>query len=260
LTSRLPCPRRGEPWSLFLDFDGTLTEIVATPDQVRVDPAVRTALAALHEALGGALAVISGRRIADLDRFFAPLRLPVAGMHGLERRGPNGRTVRKKAPDGELSALRRGLASLVENDARLLLEDKGSSLALHFRRAPEREAELRDAVSELVRRARAYRLLSGKMVLETLPKSVDKGQAIEAYMRQRPYRGRCPVFAGDDVTDEEGFAAVARMGGKSIKVGDGPSAASHRAATVGVLVAWLDDLPERLRAVEEGREPHGYRP
>ena len=131
-----------------------------------------------------------------------------------------------------------------------LLEDKGTALALHYRGAPERESELEALMTDLLTGLKGYRLLCGKMVFELLPAKSGKGQAIETYMQQSPYRGRRPVFAGDDVTDEDGFAVVARMGGIAIKVGEGPSAAAHRVPTVSVFVAWLQDLPRRLRSGE----------
>lgn len=248
MSHRLPRPARGEAWALFLDFDGTLTEIVATPDRVRIEPALLETLRELHAASDGALAVISGRPVADLDRYLAPLRLPAAGMHGLEWRAADGRVRRKRHGDPGAGGLRDRLDGLAEADTRLLLEDKGAALALHYRGAPEREAELRSMMTEAVKGLAGYRLLCGKMVLELLPEKSGKGRAIEAFMEHTPYRGRRPVFAGDDVTDEDGFAVVASMGGITIKVGDGPSSAAHRAPTVNAFLAWLRELPHVLRA------------
>ncbi len=174
-------------------------------------------------------------------------------MHGLEWRGSDGR-VRRKRHDGRApEGLRSRLRELVDADPRLLLEDKGPSLAIHYRQAPDREGELEDLMGSLLTGLKGYRLLCGKMVFELLPAKSGKGQAIETYMEQSPYRGRRPVFAGDDVTDEDGFAAVARMGGIAIKVGEGPSAAAHRAPTVGAFIAWLQELSRRLRAGEDGK-------
>jgi trehalose 6-phosphate phosphatase len=253
VSHQLPRPERGEAWALFLDFDGTLAEIAATPDRVRVDPALHGTLRELLDSLDGALAVISGRPVADIDRCLAPLRLPTAGMHGLEWRGSDGR-VRRKRYGGAPYRLRSQLTGLADADPRLLLEDKGAALALHFRSAPDREAELEALMTDLVTDHKDYRLLCGKMVFELLPVRSGKGQAIETYMEQTPYRGRRPVFAGDDVTDEDGFAAVTGMGGIAIKVGDGPSAATHRAPTVSSFIAWLQDLSHQLRS---GGSPHG---
>ena len=260
MSYRLPYPERGEAWALFLDFDGTLTEIAATPDRVRVDPALHGTLRELLESLDGALAVISGRRVADLDRYLAPLRLPTAGLHGLEWRGADGRVLKKRYDGRAPGGFRDRLVRLADTDPRLLIEDKGATLALHYRGAPEREAELQALMTELVADLKGYRVLCGKMVLELLPAKTGKGQAIEAYMQQYPYRGRRSVFAGDDVTDEDGFAAVARMGGISIKVGDGSSAATHRVPTVSAFVAWLQNLSHRLRSAGGAGEHSGSRP
>ena len=259
MSYRLPYPALGETWALFLDFDGTLTEIVATPDRVRVDPALHGTLRELFESLDGALAVVSGRPVADLDQYLAPLRLPTAGMHGLEWRGSDGRVLRKRYGGRAPGELRDRLAEVADTDPRLLLEDKGASLALHYRGAPEREAELQALMTDLLSNLRGYRVLCGKMVLELLPTQSGKGQAIKAYMKLNPYRGRRPVFAGDDVTDEDGFAAVARMGGISIKVGDGPSAAMHRSPTVSAFVTWLRNLPRQLRSAGSADEHRGNR-
>jgi trehalose 6-phosphate phosphatase len=251
---RLPRPSLGETWALFLDFDGTLTEIVASPDRVRVDPALHGTLRELFESLDGALAVISGRPVADVDRYLAPLRLPTAGMHGLEWRGSEGRVLRKRYGRRAPGELRDRLAEIADTDPRLLLEDKDASLALHYRGAPEREAELQTLMTDLVSNLKGYRVLCGKMVLELLPTKSGKGQAIESYMKQNPYRGRRPVFAGDDVTDEDGFAAVARMGGISIKVGDGSSTATYRTPTVSAFISWLQNLPRQLRSAGSADE------
>jgi len=250
---RLPRPRHAERWALFLDFDGTLTEIVDVPDRVHVPPALRATLGELVEALDGALAIISGRPITDLDQYFAPLRLPVAGLHGLEWRTVDGRVQRRKDAGGALDDLRKQLEGLASADGRLLVEDKSLTVALHYRGAAEREAELRALMSDMMEHLDGYHLLCGKMVIEVVPVKTGKGRAIEIYMRQPPFRGCRAVFAGDDVTDEDGFAAVARMGGICIKVGDGPSRATYRASTVGAFVAWLQELPRHLRADGSGQ-------
>lgn len=248
VSHRLPWPQRDETWALFLDFDGTLTEIVATPDRVRVDPTLHPTLRELHRGLDGAMAVISGRPVADLDRYLAPLKLPTAGLHGLEWRGPDGRVRRKRYGSREPDRVRERLTALVDADPRLLLEDKGVALALHYRGAPERGRDLEALMTRLVTELKGYRLLCGKMVFELLPSASGKGQAIETYMEQSPYHGRRPVFAGDDVTDEDGFAAVTRMGGIGIKVGGGASAATYRAPSVSAFTEWLHNLPRRLKA------------
>ena len=241
----LPLPGPGERWSLFLDFDGTLAELAETPDAVRVDPELPATLKALHRALGGALAVVSGRSIAQLDDFLAPARLPAAGMHGLERRSAKGVCGPGDGFARALDPLRATLAPMVEDDPRLVVEDKGPSIVLHYRRAPEREEECRrmmarllESVPELAR----FRVVLGKRMVEAVPSGCDKGAAIRDFMREAPFAGRRPVFAGDDLTDEDGFDVVAELAGLSIKVGEGETCAPYRAASVGELSAWLRRL------------------
>ena len=246
----LPRPAPGERWSLFLDFDGTLAELAETPDGVRVDPEVPATLCALHRSLDGAVAVISGRSIAQLDAFLAPARLPAAGIHGLERRGADGTCAPGDVSAGALEALRAALGPLLRNDSRLVLEDKGTSLVLHYRRAPEREEECRHVIAELLRvhpDLARFRVVLGKRMVEAVPVGSDKGTAIRAFMHEAPFAGRRPVFAGDDLTDEDGFAAVSELSGLGIKVGEGPTCAPCRADSVGELLAWLRRLPAAWR-------------
>ena len=241
----LPLPAPGERWSLFLDFDGTLAELAETPDGVRVDPELPATLGALHRMLGGALAVVSGRSIAQLDDFLAPLRLPAAGMHGLERR-----SVRAKRGPGRrfaraLDPLRAALTPMIEDDPRLVVEDKGPSIVLHYRRAPEREEECRRVMARLregLPELAGFRLVLGKRMVEAVPRGGDKGSAIRDFMREAPFSGRRPVFAGDDLTDEDGFEVVAQLSGLGVKVGKGETRAPYRAASVDALSAWLRRL------------------
>ena len=230
----------GAAWALFLDFDGTLVDIAMTPDAVVVHPRLRTLLCACAEAFDGAVAIVSGRPIAAVDALLDPLRLPSAGLHGLELRLPGGGTVAQHTVRGEgLADVRAWFLSLAREDARLVVEDKGSSLALHYRRAPERERELRDLVASMAAQRNGHHVMRGKMVLEVRPAHADKGTAIGRLLGTTSFAGRRPVFAGDDITDEDGFAAVNRRGGISIKVGAGESAATCRVPDVAALHAWL---------------------
>ena len=229
----------GVPWALFLDFDGTLVDIAMTPDAVTVHPRLRTILSACAEAFGGAVAIVSGRPIVTVDALLDPLKLPAAGLHGLELRMPDG-TVEQGAHRSEgLAGVRVRFLSLAREDPRLVVEDKGSSLALHFRRAPERERELRDLVDEAATPHNGHHVMHGKMVLEVRPMHADKGTAIARLLDTPPFTGRRPVFAGDDITDEDGFAAVNRNGGISIKVGTGETEATCRLPDVAALHEWL---------------------
>ena len=228
-------------WAIFLDVDGTLLEHAERPDAVRVQSAVLRLLETLQRGAGGALALISGRAIADLDRLFAPLALPLAGQHGVERRDAAGRLHRHAFPS---DLLRRAAARIGEFAARhegLLFEDKGTNLALHFRLAPQ----LAGAAHSAVRQAAAqlggdFEVQEGRMVVELKPSGRDKGVAIEEFMREPPFAGHTPVFVGDDLTDEYGFGVVNRLGGHAVKVGSGASAAPYRLADAGAVRAWLE--------------------
>jgi trehalose 6-phosphate phosphatase len=232
-------PPLGPGLAFFLDVDGTLLELAPTPDAVHADPGLLEMLETLRRASGGALALLSGRRLDDLDRIFSPLSLPAAGIHGLERRRADG-TIESMAADA-VAELREPLAAFAAQNQGLQLEDKGLALALHYRGAPHREAAARAFARALAARSSAtLRLLEGKMVIEFHARDADKGRAIEAFMAEPPFRGRRPVFAGDDVTDEDGFRAVRRLGGIAIRIGDlGASAAEWRLPSVTALRAWL---------------------
>lgn len=235
----LPLPAPGDAWALFLDFDGTLAEIAPTPDAVHVAPELPSLLRALHTRLGGALAVVSGRTITDIDQLLAPARLPVAGVHGLERRDGVGELYTVGELPAGLDGLRRRLHALAAEDPALLVEDKGRSVVLHYRRAPHRADALLRLVEAEMRTLDGYHLLAGKMMLEAKPAAADKGHAVDAYMREPPFAGRRAVFAGDDVTDEDAFAVVQRLGGLAIKVGDGDTRADARCGSVAALHRWL---------------------
>ena len=218
--------------ALFLDVDGTLLQIARHPDAVRVSSELLAALEQARDRFGGALALISGRTIEDLDLLFAPLRLPCAGVHGLERRGTDA-VVHRGDAAAVLAPLRAPIEDFVARHDGLLLEDKGQSLALHYRNAPACAARAEDLLRRLLAEAGpTLELKPGKMVLEVTPGHADKGTAIAAFMQEPPFAGRRPVFLGDDVTDEDGFAVVNRLGGVSVRVGapERPTAARHHVA------------------------------
>ncbi|RKP56432.1 trehalose-phosphatase [Pararobbsia silviterrae] len=235
--------------AFFFDFDGTLVELASTPDGVVVEPRVRTLLDALREATNGAVAVVSGRGIANLDAMLAPLRLPTAGLHGAERRDANGDTLSVGFGDERLITMEHALEQVVADNPGMLLEIKGAALALHYRNAPTREAAARVATERLAERfSDGYVLQPGKMVFEIKPKNVDKGRAIAAFLDEPPFARRTPVFAGDDLTDEKGFSVVNARGGISIKVGAGETIGQHRVDSVGALLDWLAQCVSGARA------------
>jgi len=241
MAERLPLPTAPESWAMFLDVDGTLLEHAERPDAVRVDASLGALLARLERATGGALALISGRAVADLDALFAPLELAAAGQHGLERRDASGRLHLHPFP---VPALRRAAARLAEFAARhagIFFEDKGRNLALHYRQAPQLAETVRGAASAVAAELGAeFELQAGKLVIEIKPGGRDKGLAIEEFMREPPFRGRTPVFVGDDLTDEFGFGVINKLGGHSIKVGIGPSCARWRLAGAAEVRDWLE--------------------
>ncbi|MCX7290016.1 trehalose-phosphatase [Janthinobacterium sp.] len=223
--------------AVFLDFDGTLVDLASTPDGVRLEPGVVEALALLAERHGGALALISGRPVAQIDAMLAPLVVPVAGVHGVERRGADGRFTVAATPDvSPVLARAQALAALYPG---LLVEQKRGAVALHYRLAPQLEQLCLQEMTAAVQACQGILLLHGKMVLEAKPAATDKGGAIAAFMQETPFAGRRPVFAGDDTTDEAGFAYVQQAGGQGVKVGSGPSAATLRLASPGALRAAL---------------------
>jgi trehalose 6-phosphate phosphatase len=232
--------------ALFLDFDGTLVAIAERPDGVQLDPTTRQALTDLDELLGGAVAIITGREIAAVDRFLDPLRLSIAGVHGLTRRDAEGQMHRPPIDGGFSAAVERTLWPLLSKHQALFLEYKYGAVALHYRSHPELEqaciALMETAVAELP----GVELKRGKMVVEAKAVGGNKGAAIADYLNEKPFAGRRAVFAGDDVTDEDAFILVNARDGVSIKVGPGDTHATHRAAGTGEFLAWLRQLPTKL--------------
>lgn len=205
----------------FLDIDGSLLEIAESPDAVIVPPHLGEILPALSQNARGALALVSGRRIADIDRLFAPTRFPAAGQHGLERRTARGEYLQADVDGQALAAAREKLRQFARCHTGLMLEDKGLSVALHFRRAPELADVAQQLMASLARELGwSYHVQAGKCVLELKPAGYSKATAIEDFMREEPFRSRRPVVIGDDVTDEDGFRYASSIGGIGIRVGD----------------------------------------
>jgi trehalose 6-phosphate phosphatase len=208
-------------WCLFLDVDGTLIEITDTPSQTVADPEIKTLLQDVAERLGGAVALISGRKVQTLDALFAPLRLAAAGLHGVERRKANGALQGANFVDSQLDGARAAIKALVEAHPGTLMEDKDRTIAVHFRLAPQFEAAIRQATIDIAAPlGRNYHIQCGKMMFEIKPRGFSKATAIKAFMQEPPFSGRRPVFVGDDLTDQDGFAMVESRGGISIAVGE----------------------------------------
>ncbi len=223
--------------ALFLDFDGTLVAYAPHPDGVMIDAGLPELLARLRECLHGALAIISGRSLDALDKFIAPPRYAAAGLHGLEWRLAAGRTRRIANPTGASDIL-GAILERFGGDSRIVVEDKGTGVALHWRRAPERAAECIAFMREIVT-SPDLEVLRGHAVVEARPRGVHKGAALRELSRHAPFAGRKPVYVGDDRTDEDGFRAALVAGGHGVKVGPEPSEARYRLSSVEAVHAWL---------------------
>lgn len=235
--------------ALLLDFDGTLAEIAEAPHEVVVQPATSQTLALLSDALHGALALVTGRSIEDIDALVHPLRLPVAGIHGMVRRDSAGRQHAHDADPRMIEAVAEALRAFAAGRDGLLLETKPAAIALHYRKRPELEALCSAEADRLLAQHEGLYLMRGKMVIEFKTGPHTKADAVAAFMLEPPFLGRVPLFAGDDVTDEDAFAEVARRGGITIKVGWGDTSAAYRATDTGAFLSWLDGLADTLCAV-----------
>jgi trehalose 6-phosphate phosphatase len=235
-------------WALFLDFDGTLVDIAERPEAVRLDPALLPILSRLRDRLGGALAIVSGRPIGFLDERLAPLALDAAGLHGLEHRIAGRLSTCRPEDHPRLRAAVRALSDRIAGRDGLLIEDKGCSVALHWRLAPQEAGFARETAESLAGGLGPdYRIQFGKAVAEILPAAAGKGKVIATFLTEPPYRGRRPIFVGDDLTDEHGFETVNARAGLSIRVGEGSTKASRRlhspAELRRCLAAWAEGLP-----------------
>ena len=235
-------------WAYFLDVDGTLVDLAATPDAIRVGAGLPGLLRALYRCSGGAVALVSGRALSDLDRHLPGLGLPCAAQHGLERRDASGRVWRHGAPAAAREIVGEALAPLLARHRGLVLEDKGLTVAIHYRLAPQLAGHLHGLLRRLVaEHADSVQLQEGKYVIEIKPIGIDKGSAVREYLAEAPFLGRRPVFVGDDVTDERGFEAVNSVAGLSVKVGTGRTHARFRLPDIAAVHAWLAAALEGAR-------------
>ena len=241
--------------ALFLDFDGTLADIAPRPEDVRVEAWLVPTLATLRDALGGAVAVVSGRPLADLDAFLAPLTLTAAGVHGVERRDPDG--IMRKQHATMPADLLSSAEQLVMRNPALRLEHKPAAFALHFRAAPHLEDLCARVMLAAVRPHADWAALIGKCVIEIKPRRASKALAVEEFLRSSVFAGREPLFLGDDATDEDGFRAVQAAGGTGVKVGDGPSGARCRLADPAAVRRWLVQAAAQLARAPAVAAAHG---
>lgn len=205
-------------WTVFLDIDGTLLDIAATPHAVRVPEGLVVTLMQLRESLDDALAFVSGRTLDDIDQLFEPMRVPVAAEHGAIVRLPDGRV---EETDVTIPlAWRAALVELTKQNAGILLEEKRHSIAVHFRLAPETEPLVRETVDALVAAAAdRFEVLPARMAFEIRGRNVSKAEAVRRLMQTSPFAGRRPLYIGDDITDEAAIAAARELGGVGLHVG-----------------------------------------
>ena len=245
----LPPPPAFPPASaaLFLDLDGTLAPIMSRPEQVGPDKRRAMLMKRLAATLNGRVAVVSGRALDDLDRILERGVTPIAAVHGLVRRDADGHVV-ASAPHAGIPDARQLLRDLARCDKGLQFEDKGVSVALHYRNAPGAGEAVIEA-AERIARTTSLVLQLGDMVVELRTPGQDKGQSVAAFLRERPFTGSTPIFVGDDLTDEDGFAAATRLGGYGILVGDMRStAATYRLKNTAAVSAWLEGVATLMPA------------
>lgn len=242
LTALIPESVALEKTAFFFDFDGTLAPIATHPDRVRLATITRETLRKIFELSGGALAIITGRDIGDVDKMVAPLHVPVAGVHGLTRRSTDGTIHNALVNNSIIAELNDRLKETTDEYAGLLLERKNGSVALHYRNRPDLEYTCIELMDEAVRQLEGIHVIRGKMVIEAKPDTSNKGGALEDFMNEAPFVGRTPLFAGDDVTDEDAFVVVNSRGGISVKVGLGETLACYRTSDMSEFLNWLERL------------------
>jgi len=236
-------PSANRQAALFLDVDGTLVGIAATPNVVKVPGDLTPLLERTSAALGGALAVISGRTIAAIDALTAPVRLPAAGVHGAELRLQPGGAIVATAPKIEPDLVAAVRAAVGERPG-LLVEEKTYSVAVHYRLCPDERPRIEAALRDLLRDGPDDVVLArGRKIIEVTPRLATKGGALLAFMREAPFAGRRPIMIGDDATDESAMAAARGLGGAGFKVaGEHFPAADADFPDPAAVRAWLRTL------------------
>jgi trehalose 6-phosphate phosphatase len=208
-----------ERWALFLDIDGTLLDLAATPDAIQVPLSLASDLSAVSARLGGALALVTGRSLPYADGLFAPHRFPIAGLHGAQFRSADGK-VNAVVETPAFAAIKLRLLQQTAWMEGVLIEDKGAAVAAHYRLAPAYDKALEQIMRAFAEEAGPdWVLQPGKMVFEIRPSRADKGEAVASYLEEPVFAGRLPIAIGDDLTDESMFALANARGGQSIRVG-----------------------------------------
>ena len=244
-----PLPRAGARWALFLDVDGCLLDFADEPEAVVVPAALPGLLQDLHVTLGGALALVSGRGLSSLERLFPTPCRTMVGLHGLELRRGDGSRRDLRADPAHAARMRAATLALAERFQGVELEDKHQAVALHCRRAPWQLPALRRAAEALVSDLPGYELQPGNLVMEFKPAGMDKGRAVAELLLEPPFIGRLPVYLGDDLTDEHGFATANLENGISVRVGSRePSLAQFTLPSPAAVHAWLARVRDALQS------------
>jgi trehalose 6-phosphate phosphatase len=252
-----PLPDADARWAVFLDVDGTLLDLADDPLAVRPGASLLTLLHALHRVLDGALALVSGRQLADLDRLFAAPHWAGAGLHGLQLRQADGSCRDFAVAPAQQARMRDGVRKLAAHFDGVQVEDKQVAVALHCRRAPAQLPALHEAALAAVTHMSGYELQPGNLVLEFKPTGMDKGRAVLELLQHEPFAGRLPVYLGDDLTDEHAFASINAQGGLSVRIGvREPSQAAFTLPGPAAAEAWLTRV---LHALTHGVPTHAPR-
>jgi trehalose 6-phosphate phosphatase len=240
-TDTPPPPLDPARHALFLDFDGSLVDFALLPEKIAVRPDTIALLEKTSRRMNGALAIVTGRRIANIDQHLSPLKLPAAGVHGLEFRARGGETRRTPVSEELEEARRRLLQELSPTDP-IYLEDKHGALVLHYRMHPDQEVRAGRLADRSVDGLDTLSVVSGHSIFEIRQRDITKANAVRRFMRRPPFEGRVPIFVGDDLTDEDGMRAAAALGGFGVKIGGGETVAAVRLSDTAAVHLWISQL------------------
>jgi len=233
--------------ALFLDFDGTLVDIAPTPDAISVDDSLKSLLTELNRRHDGAVSIVSGRNLREIEHYLGDSAPTISGGHGAELRHGGEHVEGVKCDADRLDHIKKAVKEFAILDPRVIVEDKSFGIVLHFRQYPELECKVREFLTILVGEDDAFELQPAKMAVEIKPKGISKAGAIGRIMAFKEFAGRNILFAGDDVTDESAFSRVNQQGGVTVRIGEGPTCAHYRTQSPSTFKAWL------LGQVEAGR-------
>lgn len=236
--------------AFFLDIDGTLAPIERRPDDVQVSQSLITLLYRLTAAVDGALAILSGRSIDQIDALLSPLLLPAAGLHGSDLRLPSGQRVKFEPAPCIHNQVKIGVDTLTLPQGVWLEEKSGITFALHYREAPEASEQLYKAAAKIAARTGgSYAVQRGKSIVELKPAEYTKGRALRQLMKIKPFISRTPIVLGDDLTDETAFAESQFWNGVAIVVGDRkPTYAGFRLESPAAVHDWLASFTSKLES------------